>query len=191
MSIRVHAPLLFSSSLALVPAGYAGGSGPHSIPVQPNQTCTIGGTVSGLAGGQIVLQNNAGDNLTVTSNGPFAFGAPLTGGSFYFVSVLTQPSSPAQSCIVSNLQGSVFTSSVADIQVTCSALPSLPTPITTAATQWTWAGGSSIADQAGVYGTLGVPAVGNIPGARVGAVGWTDAPANFWLFGGAGLPDGG
>jgi hypothetical protein len=38
----------------------------------------------------------------------------------------------------------------------------------------------------GVYGTLGVAATGNIPGARDSAVSWTDGNGNFWLFGGEG-----
>jgi N-acetylneuraminic acid mutarotase len=60
--------------------------------------------------------------------------------------------------------------------------------------QWTWIGGSktvptcsSECGQAGVYGTLGTPAAGNIPGARDGAPTWTDSSGNFWLFGGFGF----
>ncbi len=53
--------------------------------------------------------------------------------------------------------------------------------------QWTWMGGSSGVNAAGVYGTLGTPATGNIPGARFSASGWTDNSGNFWLFGGSGL----
>jgi hypothetical protein len=44
-------------------------------------------------------------------------------------------------------------------------------------------GGSSTADQLGTYISLGSPGV---PGARVGANGWTDSAGNFWLFGGLG-----
>src|SRR6187402_538008 len=33
----------------------------------------IGGTVTGLAGSGLVLQNNAGDSLSVSANGPFTF----------------------------------------------------------------------------------------------------------------------
>ena len=36
----------------------------------------------------------------------------------------------------------------------------------------------------GVYGTLGQAAPTNVPGAREGAVSWTDAAGNLWLFGG-------
>jgi N-acetylneuraminic acid mutarotase len=39
---------------------------------------------------------------------------------------------------------------------------------------------------AGVYGTLGTPATGNIPGARSGASTWVDGAGHLWLFGGYG-----
>jgi hypothetical protein len=52
--------------------------------------------------------------------------------------------------------------------------------------QWTWAGGGSGENQSGVYGTLGVAAGSNFPGARWGAASWTDGSGNFWLFGGEG-----
>jgi hypothetical protein len=50
-------------------------------------------------------------------------------------------------------------------------------------------GGSSTGNAKGVYGTLGTPSAGNIPGARGidnAAVTWTDNGGNFWLFGGLG-----
>ena len=59
------------------------------------------------------------------------------------------------------------------------------------AKEWSWMGGSLTASQPGVYGTLGMPATGNIPGGRFEAVKWTDASGNLWLFGGTGLDAGG
>jgi len=57
--------------------------------------------------------------------------------------------------------------------------------------QWAWMGGSSTGGsnggQLGVYGTLGTPAAGNIPGGRQYAASWTDCNNNFWLFGGYGF----
>jgi N-acetylneuraminic acid mutarotase len=51
--------------------------------------------------------------------------------------------------------------------------------------QWTWMGGAADTDILdGVYGTQGVAAPGNVPGARVQATAWTDTSGNFWLFGG-------
>jgi hypothetical protein len=52
--------------------------------------------------------------------------------------------------------------------------------------QWTWMGGSNTANSIGIYGTLGSAAASNVPGARAGAVSWTDGAGNFWLFGGSG-----
>ena len=52
---------------------------------------------------------------------------------------------------------------------------------------WTWESGSNSANQVPIFGTLGSPGSANVPGARTGAVGWTDASGNFWLFGGVGF----
>ena len=41
--------------------------------------------------------------------------------------------------------------------------------------------------RAGVYGTLGTPGPGNMPGGRTKAASWTDSNGNFWLFGGDGF----
>jgi N-acetylneuraminic acid mutarotase len=51
--------------------------------------------------------------------------------------------------------------------------------------QWTWVSGFDNT-VGGVYGTLGVPAAGNVPGAREDAMGWADSSGNLWLFGGWG-----
>jgi N-acetylneuraminic acid mutarotase len=63
--------------------------------------------------------------------------------------------------------------------------------------QWAWMGGSSTmncadlpqksCNQPGVYGTLGVPAAGNIPGSRSFFYSSNDVKGNFWLFGGQGF----
>ena len=50
--------------------------------------------------------------------------------------------------------------------------------------EWAWISGSNTSDQSGVYGNLGTPAVGNVPGARTNAASWTDSQGNLWLFGG-------
>jgi N-acetylneuraminic acid mutarotase len=50
--------------------------------------------------------------------------------------------------------------------------------------QWTWIAGSNLAVQSGVYGTMGIPAAGNTPGARQYSAYARDGAGNFWLFGG-------
>jgi N-acetylneuraminic acid mutarotase len=53
--------------------------------------------------------------------------------------------------------------------------------------EWTWESGSKVVNQNGVYGTQGISAPTNVPGARTSAVGWIDLSGNLWLFGGAGF----
>lgn len=52
--------------------------------------------------------------------------------------------------------------------------------------QWVWMSGASTINAYGSYGTMGVAAAGNVPGARLGAVSWKDSAGNLWLFGGFG-----
>jgi N-acetylneuraminic acid mutarotase len=52
--------------------------------------------------------------------------------------------------------------------------------------EWAWIGGSNRMGSNGSYGTLGVPAVGNVPSSLVGGTGWTDSSGHLWLFGGNG-----
>lgn len=59
------------------------------------------------------------------------------------------------------------------------------------ANEWTWVGGASTANAKGVYGTQGVAAATNVPGARNQAVGWTDSFGNVWLFAGFGIDSAG
>jgi N-acetylneuraminic acid mutarotase len=53
--------------------------------------------------------------------------------------------------------------------------------------EWSWVGESSAANQPGNYGAKGVASASNAPGARSGAVSWTDSSGNLWLYGGVGL----
>jgi len=53
-----------------------------------------------------------------------------------------------------------------------------------ATNQWTWMSGSNVINQPGVYGTQGVPAPANVPGARFVYSSWKDLSGNFWIFGG-------
>ncbi|MEJ7913427.1 MAG: kelch repeat-containing protein, partial [Chitinophagaceae bacterium] len=50
--------------------------------------------------------------------------------------------------------------------------------------EWSWKGGDNTINQAGIYGSKGIPATSNRPGARQGTAGWSDENGNLWLFGG-------
>lgn len=82
-------------------------------------TYSIGGTVSGLAGASLVLQDNGGDNLTISQNGSFIFPTALASGTAYAVTVLTQPSNPAQTCAVTFGGTGTATSNVVIVRVGC------------------------------------------------------------------------
>jgi N-acetylneuraminic acid mutarotase len=57
--------------------------------------------------------------------------------------------------------------------------------------QWTWVSGAATVNASGVYGTQGTAGIGTLPGARFGAVSWTDSSGHHWLFGGEGLDSAG
>jgi 6-phosphogluconolactonase (cycloisomerase 2 family) len=88
--------------------------------VTQTATYSVGGLASGLVGTGLVLQDNGGNNLTVSGNGPFTFSSALTNGSSYQVTVATQPSNPSQNCIVVNGLGTVAGDKVTSVQVQCS-----------------------------------------------------------------------
>ncbi len=146
-------------------------------------TFTIGGTVVNLAATGLVLQDNGGNNLSVTGNGSFTFTAPVDTGTQYAVTVSTQPSNPAQTCSVANGSGTA-NANVTSITVNCGH------------NEWAWVNGSNNNSLPsalnGNYGTLGVAAATNLPGVRnFGPVSWTDSSGNFWLFGGNGFDSAG
>lgn len=117
-SPRRRAALLgLFTAAALVACGGGSGSGP----TQPGSTATytVSATVSGLSGSGLVLQDNAGDDKTVSANGSFEFATSLASGAAYQVSVKTQPDSPAQTCIVANGSGTVAAADVSNVSVTC------------------------------------------------------------------------
>jgi Galactose oxidase, central domain len=138
-------------------------------------TYKVGGTILGLIGSNLVLQNNSGDNLPVASNATgFTFVTKLDGGASYKVAVLSQPSNPTQSCSVTGGNGASSVD-VTTVVVTCSNI-----------NEWTWVGGPQGEDQIGTYGTKGTGDSNNVPGARYWGVSWADASGNFWHFGGYG-----
>src|SRR5471032_2749856 len=93
--------------------GGSGGSGSNY---------SIGGTVTGLTGSGLVLQTNFGDLVAVSAAGAFTFANPLGSGAGYTVTVKTQPSAPAQNCVVTNGSGTVGTANVTTVAVACSTV---------------------------------------------------------------------
>ena len=83
-----------------------------------SESYTISGTVVGMLSGQsVTLQNNSGDNLTVSSNTSFSFTTKVASGVTYLVTVLTQPT--GQTC-TPNLNSGVVSDNVSDVSIICS-----------------------------------------------------------------------
>jgi len=163
-------------------------------------TFSVGGNVVGLQGktpapptnvnlpltdNSFQLQNNLGNTLVVSKNGPFTFATPEALNDQYEISVFHGASSQSQGCTLWNYKG-VVTSSVTNVLIDC------------AHNDWTWIDGKKTAGialpsapQYGQFPTT-VPAsipnpFTNTPGARYGAVGWTDSSGSLFLFGGVGF----
>src|ERR1035437_4142999 len=96
-------------------------------------TYTIGGTVSGLSGTGLVLQDNGADSLPVNADGAFTFATLIDRGFPYAVTVLTQPTSPAQYCAATANGSGVASADVTNVQVACITIP-----ITPGHNLWTW-----------------------------------------------------
>lgn len=139
---------------------------------------TLGGTITGLTSSGLVLTDGT-DHVTVAPNAAqFSMPTALAYNSPYTVSVATQPS--GQLCTVTAGTSTIPAGPVTSVQVTCS--------------EWTWEGGSDIGTALGttgpvqgVYGTQGIAAAGNLPGARDSQMTWTDSSGRFWMFGGTGV----
>src|SRR5450759_4748166 len=93
------------------------GGGSTSVGGGGINSYSVGGTASGLVG-SVVLQDNNGDNLTVTSNGSFQFATAVVYGNPYSVTVLTQPS--GQTCVSSG-SGTV-SGNVTNVVVNCTSI---------------------------------------------------------------------
>jgi parallel beta-helix repeat protein len=110
-------------------------------PIGPNQTCTVnggagkvkgsdvadvtvtcstnayavGGTASGISG-SVVLRNNGGDDLTLTTDDPFTFPTPVADMAGYEVSIY---SSTGQICTIANETGIINGADVTDVILSC------------------------------------------------------------------------
>ena len=102
----------------------------RSVTVSCRSDVTIGGTISGLNGGTVVLLQNGKNPLATTANGPFTFTAPVQDGSVYGVLVRDQPA--GQTCSTENYSG-IANGNVTNVVVVCEdfTLRSLPAIYTT------------------------------------------------------------
>jgi hypothetical protein len=92
----------------------------------PPTLFTVGGTVTGLTGPGLVLENHIGLFLPIAADGPFTFSnIPSPSGTAYFVRVFNQPhngSFQTQACTVTNGSGTFSNANVTNVVVTCENL---------------------------------------------------------------------
>lgn len=104
------------AAISIVLSACGSDDGPTSPPAPSAPVnFTVGGSVTGLAG-TLVLQNSGANDLTVTTNGAFVFGASVPSGAAYAVSVMTQP--PNQTCAVAGATGTA-TANITNVAITC------------------------------------------------------------------------
>ena len=121
---------------------------------------TVGGSVSGLASGGLVLSDNGGDFLPVMAGATsFVFISAVPFGGAYNVAVQAQPAN--QICAVANGSGTVGSAAVTGVAVTC--------PVTVTPLSATVAAGGPLQFRATVLNTLGNSVVWQVNGAPGGS----------------------
>ncbi len=105
--------------LAALTACGGGDSGPP-----PPATYTVGGTVTGLSGSGLLLQNGGGADLPISASGTFTFATRMLSGTSYSVTVKTSPTAPLELCRVAPGRWSPAVAS-ASRQRVIDSLPSL------------------------------------------------------------------
>lgn len=103
-------------------AGTAASANVTNIAVTCQTGYTVGGTVTGLNGTNLVLRNtvNGGTNSDfVISGGTFTFPELLVAGDTYSVQILNHPESPYQTCGASNSAGTIAAANITNVAITC------------------------------------------------------------------------
>ncbi len=96
--------------LTLAACGGSSGSG-------SSQSLTLSGTVSGLSASGLVLANGSATAPVTSGAATFSFGAVLSSGATYTVTVQTQPT--GQACSIASGSGTTGSASITNVAVTC------------------------------------------------------------------------
>jgi 6-phosphogluconolactonase len=115
-------------AIAVLTGCHPGGnffSGGCLVCESPNQV-NLEGSLTGLVGSGLAFQDNAASGSTFSgpaSNGTDVAFAFASFNTAYNLTVQTQPTNPAQTCVVTNAMGTAGTSDVTNIVVTCTTNP--------------------------------------------------------------------
>ncbi len=110
---------LTTAALGVVILSACGGGGGDSSPVPPSTTYMLSGTVNNLAPGSngVTLALNGTVDGTYGTNGGIQF-PPVPSGN-YTISIVTQPSSPSQTCTVSPANVVILNTDITNVSVSC------------------------------------------------------------------------
>ncbi len=78
---------------------------------------SVGGSVTGLTGA-LLIQNNATDTTTITTNGAYTFNQKINTGNTYNVTILQNPTE--QICSITNGSGEISTDNITNANIFCS-----------------------------------------------------------------------
>ena len=109
------------------PTAVVGGENLTNVAVScKTNTYTLGGTLSGLSEGEVVLHSSAGGDIRLSSDGSFTFETPIPSGTPFEVTVKTQPSELV--CTVQNGsgKGTITDSDVKNVSVWCTDAVTFP-----------------------------------------------------------------
>ena len=174
--------------LALFMVGCGGGGGGEgggaSSPPPPPPIYTVGGTVTGLAGSGLVLRDNGGDDLAVAADGGDQHFQPRSPAVPPIASRCSRSRpTPAQTCAVTNGSGTMGSSDVTNVAVSCTSDRNGFTGFVSGPYRYTdissidASSGPVVYDGAGSYSggyvlnTSGVISSGSISGSYTAAVG--------------------
>lgn len=90
-----------------------------SLPQTQTQTYSLGGTVSGLSGGGLTLDNGATTLQVAAGATSFTISSSMASGATYAITVASQPAD--QTCTVAQGAGTIGTANVGNVVVTCAA----------------------------------------------------------------------
>ncbi|GEM_PF-5917915 len=94
----------------------------RSVEVLPAPTYRYGGSVTGLEGNEsVIVIDEAGDSLTLTSNTSFAFLQRLHSQEHYGISLTVSPL--GKECTLLNASGTIADDNVTDITISCHPIP--------------------------------------------------------------------
>ena len=143
LAVNVNGAFAFTTKL---PAGSSVAVTVAAQPTSPQQTCTVsggtiasltsdvsnvvvtcvasaysvGGTITGLTGTGLALQNNAGNDLVVPAgSASFTFSTAVGIGQNYAVTIKNQPTTPTQVCTLSSATGTIASSNVTSVAINC------------------------------------------------------------------------